>query len=179
MGYFYRTLPSNEGIKLKKENFEKAYLLAIELNGKQTARGKSIWCLKHGGRNPANIEYPKESKSNGNPNVWFGGVPWNYDETCKDIFEVFEIFGFITETNANGDIIEIKYPEEKEGDESALLVAIAPCIEPHQLYFLGQDDALWYFSFDSYYPKGCRIYACNEPATGLHATAGLVLLNGE
>ena len=51
MGYFYRTLPSNEGIKLKKENFEKAYLLATELNGKQTARERSIWCLKHGGRN--------------------------------------------------------------------------------------------------------------------------------
>ena len=60
MGYFYRTLPSNEGIKLKKENFEKAYLLATELNGKQTARERSIWCLKHGGRNLERMKYCTE-----------------------------------------------------------------------------------------------------------------------
>lgn len=175
MGYLCRTLPPDDGIKLKKENLEKAFQLAKELNGKQTEPTTSLWCIKHGTQTPQ-LEKPKESKSVGNPNVFFSRVPWNYDEICKDIFDVFKVFGFETKTNSNGDITTIEYPYNEDGDESALLVTIAPYIEHHRLYFVGEDGALWFYDFNSANPKGCNICTCNKLAEKFHFVPGMTLL---
>lgn len=174
MGYFCRFLPTDEKFKIKKENFDKAYRLACELNGLETgAKRKTLWCLKHDKCHDA-LEKPADSKSKGDPSSSFKWVSWNYDELCKDIFDVFREFEIKAETDENGDICNLKF-EEKEGDESALLVAIAPCVEESSmLHVLGQDDALWAYWFNERFPLGCEIMACNDLAT-TRALAGRYL----
>lgn len=134
MGYYVHT--TDVSFRIKKENLDAAFKAACELN----------WCneLKNGGRWSA--EKPDPLPEGPNEWVWFSWVDWNYHETCKDLVEVMNQFGF-EYVEIDGDIIDLSF-DSKTGNEGELLRAIAPFVEPGSyVTFRGEDDDLWRYEF--------------------------------
>ena len=140
MGYYVRIIDSN--VIIKKENLDAAYRAMCALNAAPSSE-------KHGGKWPKNSARPASSKSLSNdPDAWYSWMDWNYDETCKDAFEILDMLGFWVEETTNGSLSVIGY-NDKTGQEGVFFKALAPYIEPGgQIEWLGEDGAMWTWRFE-------------------------------
>lgn len=137
MGYFISTIDAC--FVLERENYGKAFRAVCELNARDE--------LKTGGRHPATEVKPEDSKSLGNPNVWFAWMPWDYDVTCSGIVEVFETLGFDVIEDVRG--ISCLWYDGKSGAEEVFFEAVAPYVkEGSSITLQGEDGALIRYSFD-------------------------------
>lgn len=139
MGYYVKIIRND--FSIKKERGEEAYRAVCELNRYDDRKRGGRW-----GGNPS--EKPADSKSvSSNPDKWFSWMPWNYDETCKNLAEVLEALGFgIEETEAEIRILDY---DSKAGQEDLFLEALAPYVEPGSyLLWLGEDRCIWKQEFE-------------------------------
>lgn len=139
MGYYIEIIESN--FSMKAENFDKAYKVVCELNANDNMKSSG----RFGGEPTVK---PANSKSvSDNPDKWFSFMPWDYDETCKDIIEVLETLGF--EVYCSDNEIESLYYYGKCGQEDIFLEAIAPFVESGSyLLWRGEDNTMWVHEFE-------------------------------
>lgn len=137
MGYCAEIIEENFLVKAK--NFDKAYDAMCKLNAEDDLKdGFSCSC----GKRPAN----SKSVSN-NLRKHFSFMPWNYDEICRDLFEVLNALSFDVSTNSDGDIDSIFF-FNKLGQESLFLEAIAPYVESGSyIVWKGEDGTMWVHEF--------------------------------
>lgn len=136
MGYYVHTTAVS--FRIKKENFDAAFKAACELNWRND--------LKRGGRWSA--ERPDPLPEGPNEWVWFSWACWNYHETCKDLVDVLNEFGFEHIDFDNLGNIESLSFDSKTGNEDALLEAIAPFVEPGSyIEWQGEEQDIWRNSF--------------------------------
>ena len=142
MGYKIRIIDSNFAIPY--DYLDHAYKTLCELNTKNE--------LKRGGVHSGKLyEKPQESNSVAtNPNKWFQGLDWNYDEIYKSTEEILHALGFQTEILQSGDL-EIVGFEGEMGDEDIFLGYLAPFIEYDESYiiWLGEDLCTWKNIFEN------------------------------
>lgn len=131
MGYY---IDGYGELTIKADNTAAAYQAVCRLNADDS--------IKNGGQYPATQTKPADSRSLGNPNKWFSWMPWNYDETCATVAEVFQEVDFDVRTEPNGDVIIGDY-STKTGNESEFLDAIAPYVEPGTYDWVGEDGSRW------------------------------------
>lgn len=139
MGYFIHTNAMH--FVIKKDNLEDAYKALCKLNTKDE--------LKTGRRGGANLpEKPQDSTSvSTNPNKWFYGMEWNYDEIYKSTEEILHALGFETEILQSGDL-EIVGFEGEMGDEDFFLEDLAPFVEDGSyIEWINDDDLVWKYTF--------------------------------
>lgn len=136
MGQKIRIIDSNFAIPY--DYLDHAYKALCELNTKDVLkRGRALEDI---------YEKPQDSTSvSTNPNKWFNGLDWNYDEIYKSTEEILHALGFETEILQSGDL-EIVGFEGEMGDEDAFLKALAPFIEGDGSYIM------WVGEVDKY---GC------------------------
>lgn len=135
MGYYVHT--TDVSFRIEKENLDAAFKAACELNWRNG--------LKNGGK--WSSERPDPLPEGPNEWTWFSWVPWNYHETCKDLEEVMNHFGFDVSFDAAGNIVDIGF-DSKTGNEDDLLEALAPFVESGSyVEWRGEDDDLWRHSF--------------------------------
>lgn len=131
MGYY---IEGYGCITVKAANTDAAFKAVCQLNADDS--------IKTGGQHPANQVKPADSRSLGNPNKWFSWMPWNYDETCTSLADVFTELDFEVTTTDDGDIIIGSF-DSKSGNETEFLDAIAPFAEPTEYDWLGEDGSRW------------------------------------
>lgn len=142
MGYNIRIIDSNFAIPY--DYLDHAYKALCELNAKDELKR----CGVHSGKL---YEKPQDSTSvSTNPNNWFSGMEWNYDETCKNTEEILHALGFETEILQSGDLEIVGY-EDRMGDEDIFLKALSPFIEYDGSYimWLGEDLCTWKNVFEN------------------------------
>ena len=145
-----------QSIFISSDNLNKAYKDACELNNRND--------LKGGGRSS---QFEGYSYHEPRPDKWFAWVNWNYQETCKNLIDMLDVFRFDVEVNDNGDIIYLEWKGNKLGDEAELFRVLAPYISSGSyMYWSSEEgDYTWYFnngqfieieeSSDDHYDDGC------------------------
>lgn len=138
MGYFVQTTKTN--FIIKKNKLKKAYKALCKLNSRDD--------LKSGG-NWGNLDVkPQDSTSvSSNPNKWFNGLDWNYDEIYKSTEEILHALGFETEILQSGDLEIVGFKGEM-GDEDFFLEDLAPFVEDGSyIEWINDDDLVWKYTF--------------------------------
>jgi hypothetical protein len=125
MGYYINIV--NSTAKIKKENFDKAYKVACDLNKRDDLKSGGSW---------ANGKCVSKH---------FSWMDENYPETCKNIKEIIEALGFGTRIDEKGDLIIESY-DDKTGDEEKFLEALAPFIEG-EIHWSGEESEHWLITF--------------------------------
>jgi hypothetical protein len=127
MGYYASIFESN--VFVPKENLEKAYQAACELNNHDK--------LKTGG----------SIDGNGNREYWFAWMPKNYPEQYSDLQEILDALGFSTHEDSEGNL-QINGFSDKVGDEDKFLETIAPYVNNNShIVWIGEDNTMWAFQF--------------------------------
>lgn len=105
--------------------------------------------LKIGTRRPNPTPKPADSKSvASSPDKWFSWMPWNYDETCKTLQDIWEEVGFDCVKNADGSV-SLEFYDGKTGCERTFLREAAPYIKPGSyVVWAGDDGDVWADIFD-------------------------------
>ena len=139
MGYKIRIIDSNFAIPY--DYLDHAYKTLCELNTKDE--------LKRGGVHSGKLyEKPQDSTSvSTNPNKWFNGLDWNYDEIYKSTEEILHALGFETEILQSGDLEIVGFKGEM-GDEDIFLGYLAPFVEDGSyIEWINDDDLVWKYTF--------------------------------
>ena len=139
MGYKIRIIDSNFAIPY--DYLDHAYKTLCELNTKDE--------LKRGGVHSGKLyEKPQDSTSvSTNPNKWFNGLDWNYDEIYKSTEEILHALGFETEILQSGDLEIVGFKGEM-GDEDFFLEDLAPFVEDGSyIEWINDDDLVWKYTF--------------------------------
>ena len=125
MGYYVRSFTDENNFKVRKENFDNAYKAMVALNENDD--------LKRGG----------SYGPNGMTEKWFSWMDPNYPDSCPDFQSVMGALGFVTEYDANGDLVKLEY-DNKMGQEDVFLQAIAPYVESgSHMVWHGEDGMVW------------------------------------
>ena len=142
MSFNIRIIDSN--FVIPYDYLDNAYDVLCELNAHDV--------LKSGGVRSGELsKKPQDSTSvSNNPNKWFYGMEWNYDETCKNTEDIMHALGFETEILQSGDL-EIVGFEGEMGDEDIFLGYLAPFIEYDGscIIWLGEDLCTWKNIFEN------------------------------
>lgn len=88
---------------------------------------------------------PEHSQSiSDNPNAWFSGLPWNFDEVYTNIEDILIALGFQA-TRRDNNLVTIDNFNGQIRDEHIFLKTIAPFSE-NGSYFLwvGKNGETWY-----------------------------------
>lgn len=138
MGQKIRIIDSNFAIPY--DYLDHAYKALCELNTKDVLkRGRALEDI---------YEKPQDSTSvSTNPNKWFYGMEWNYDEIYKSTEEILHALGFKTEILQSGDLEIVGFKGEM-GDEDFFLEDLAPFVEDGSyIEWINDDDLVWKYTF--------------------------------
>lgn len=139
MSFNIRIIDSN--FVIPYDYLDNAYDALCELNAHDD--------LKSGGVRSGELsKKPQDSTSvSNNPNKWFSGMEWNYDETCKSVEDIMHALGFETEILQSGDLEIVGFKGEM-GDEDFFLEDLAPFVEDGSyIEWINDDDLVWKYTF--------------------------------
>lgn len=146
MGYYVMT--TDVDIFLHKKYFHDVYKKMCKLNDYDE--------LKRGGTHPRNEEYTTRY----NPNVWFSWMEYNYPETCKDMFEILTQVGFSWALDDDGNLVDLRYENNKTGNEDYFLMCFAEYInDGSYITFQGEEN---YDTYRYVYDSGKMHYYIGE-----------------
>jgi len=94
---------------------------------------------------------PKAQKGGGSSTgeKWFSWMEADYDKKCSTADQILTELGFYTDLTGEGDLAITDY-DNKIGDESQFLDAIAPFVNPDAyIIWHGEDGSFWKWT-----PKG-------------------------
>lgn len=129
MGYCISVM--NSDFTILAEHLDAAYAEACALNRDPSAE-------KHGGRSDGGARVES----------WFSWVSSNYDETCKDMFEVMAEWRYYCIADVAGNLVMDHFTGEKLGSEDQLFNRIAPYVVSGSfIEYLGEDGTQWRYVF--------------------------------
>lgn len=138
MGYYVNT--TEVDFFLYQRHFDAVYKRMCDLNDYHD--------LKSGGSFGGNEDldpnerYPK--------NKWFAWMPYNYPETCKDMFEILQHVGFDWTIDDEGNMSDIRYENNKTGAEDYFLSCFAGYVDAESyVCFEGEDGNHWKYYFNN------------------------------
>ena len=127
MGYYINL--DNSTALVKKEHLDEAYKVACDLNKNDD--------LKSGGSYQGGKTISKH----------FAWMDEDYPKTCKDLKAIFEMLGFETSLDNEGNLC-LDWYDSKGGDEGIFLEALAPFMEG-EMEWRGEDGAMWKHKFEN------------------------------
>ena len=82
---------------------------------------------------------------------WYSWIDTERSLACKTLEAAIKEWGWEVETDPDesGDIINVYFPENKQGQENLMFKAIAPFVEAGSfLHMMGEDSNQWRWFFD-------------------------------
>lgn len=135
MGY-YTTLTSSD-VEIPADKLDEAYKALCELNNRNDLKRYGQFPHPSGVR--PDVPHPEAS---------FGGVPWNYHETCRDLDAILTELGFGCELTPSNGLWVAEY-DHKSRDEAHFFDALAPYIPDGQsMEWRGEDGSLYQWVFE-------------------------------
>lgn len=138
MGYF---VTGNGKITLNEQDIQRAYEAMCELNDHDDLKNGGSW-----GGGGITSDDPRPEGLNHHPARWFSWCDANYPDTRESFDSVLEMLGFsfVTSTElGEGTITYSLNYDNKMGQESLFLEAIAPFVVEGSIEWVGEDNAMW------------------------------------
>ena len=140
MGYYIQITKCN--VFMSKDNFDKAYQAAIDLNQADSLKSGGGWSaegLTSDDPRPKGLDY--------HPSRWFSWVDADYHIKCKTLDDVLKEFRFETMYDDDGNLINLHF-DCKVGDETLLLTAISPYFKDgSSIEWRGEEGETWKYIF--------------------------------